>query len=220
MTTTKLTIPIQDLYAAINSRIVLNAQSVLSNAPLAINDQYDYDLTMSIIKSANEAIKHIETARKNVTIPIDAYKKSLIEIEKQSTSDLIEFINSRKIMLLNYSQELIKKQEEANKKIKEEADNMLKQSGAEAMADVMGRFADKLVNANIELDKPKNIRTTIKARISGEYVDWNTVLSVLFRTEMITEDDLLKSLPKAMQMCALKAIDGIELYEHKTQIIR
>jgi|688.fasta_scaffold608179_1 hypothetical protein len=219
MTTTKLAIPIQDLYAAINSKIVLNAQNVLSNAPQLINDKYDYDLTESIMRTINEAIKHIESARKNVTMPLDAYKKSLIEIEKESTQLFNDFINSRKKMLLEYNEQLIKKQEEANRKIKEEANNMLKQSGAEALADIMGHFTDKLVNANIELEKPKNIRTIIKAKINGE-VDWIKVIGVLFNAKILQPEDLLKQLPKAMDECGVKSIDGIELYEHKTQVIR
>jgi hypothetical protein len=219
MTTTKLAIPIQDLYAAINSKIVLNAQNVLSNAPKSINDKYDYDLTESIMRTINEAIKHVESARKNVTIPLDAYKKSLIEIEKESTILFTEFISSRKKMLLDYNEELIKKQEEANRKIKEEADNMLKQSGAEALADIMGHFTDKLINANIELEKPKNIRTTIKARINGD-VDWRTVVVVLLASKLLEEEELLKQLPKAMNICNYTSINGIELYEHKTQILK
>ncbi len=46
------------------------------------------------------------------------------------------------------------------------------------------------------------------------------VLSVQFAFGNLTAEDLIGGLPKAMKELGMDSIDGIELYESKTQIIR
>ena len=57
------------------------------------------------------------------------------------------------------------------------------------------------------------------ARIVGE-VDWIKVLSVQFAHNNLTPEDLIVGLPKAMKELGVDSIAGVELYEHKTQVIR
>jgi hypothetical protein len=83
----------------------------------------------------------------------------------------------------------------------------------------MAAFTDKLFTNAVETNQTKNVRTTIKARISGE-VDWLKVLSVLFGAGELEPERLIERLPKAMEFMHVDNIDGIELYEHKTQVIR
>ena len=55
-------------------------------------------------------------------------------------------------------------------------------------------------------------------RINGE-VDWLKVLSVLFGSGMYKPEDLTRNLLKAMEICNIEAIAGIEIYEEKIQTI-
>jgi hypothetical protein len=90
---------------------------------------------------------------------------------------------------------------------------------AESVGDIMAAFTDKLYATTVENSQTKNIRTTVKARIVGE-VDWIKVLSVQFAHNNLNPEDLIQGLPKAMKDLGVDSIAGIELYEHKTQVIR
>jgi hypothetical protein len=90
---------------------------------------------------------------------------------------------------------------------------------AEAVSDVIAAFTDKLYATTVENNQTKNIRSTIKARVNGE-VNWVKVLSVQFAFNNLKPEDLLNGLPKAMKELGVDSIEGIELYEHKTQVIR
>jgi hypothetical protein len=46
------------------------------------------------------------------------------------------------------------------------------------------------------------------------------VLSVQFAFNNLKPEDLLNGLAKAMKELGVDSIEGIELYEHKTQVIR
>jgi hypothetical protein len=218
----ELTIKVSDLYYVINHPTLLRTQKFIENAPKSITDKLSYDITAESLKLASEAIKTIETARKSATSPLDAYKKQIMDIEKEATAPLIEFITERKGMMLVYASELERIQREANEKIKAEAAAAIAASSADTVADMMGRFTDKLVS--VQTEQPKNIRVTTKARvIEGtpvHMVDWSAVIFCLIAAEKFDVDVLLTGLAKAMADTGIKEIKGIEVYQHKTQVIR
>ena len=218
----ELTIKVTDLYEVINHQTLLRTQQIISNAPESITDRLSYDITAESLKLASEAIKSIEAARKVATSPLDAYKKQIMDIEKEATAPLSEFITERKAMMLVYSSELERIQREANEKIKAEAEAQLANSGADTIADMMGRFTDRLVS--VQTEQPKNIRVTNKARvIEGtplHMVDWAAVVFALIAAEKFDSEVLLTGLAKAMADTGIKDIKGIEVYQHKTQVIR
>jgi hypothetical protein len=214
----KVQIPIEKIYLAINSPQVLNAQAITrKNETLTINSATDYSLLNAAVKDVNDAVKAIEAARKEVTTPLEHFKKELIKLEKDATAPLIEFIEAAKKSMVEYYERLEAEQEAAEAKLKAEAAASLKQS--ESVNDIMAAFTDKLFATTVENNQTKNIRTTTKARIVDE-VDWIKVLSVQFAHNNLTPEDLIVGLPKAMKELGVDSIAGIELYEHKTQVIR
>jgi hypothetical protein len=212
---------VSEFYKSLNSTEVLKAQGMIKEAPVEIVDKLSYDMSAVSIKAANDAIKHIETNRKMVTTPLDAYKKSIMDVEKDAVAPLNRFIAERKAMMLLYSEELERKQREANDKIKAEAAEKLANSGADAIADIMGNFTDQLVS--IQTEQAKNIRVTKKARIAEgvelHKVDWAAVVSVLIAAHKFNSEVLLTSLPAAMKDAGVSNIFGVEVYEHRTQVI-
>ena len=215
----KVQIPIEKIYLAINSPQVLNAQAIIKrNAEaLTINSATDYSALNTAVKDVNDAVKAIEAARKEVTTPLEHFKKELIKLEKDATAPLIEFIEDAKKRMVQYYERLEAEQEAAEAKLKAEAAASLKQ--AQSVNDIMAAFTDKLFATSVENNQTKNIRTTLKARIVGE-VDWIKVLSVQFAHNNLTPEDLIQGLPKAMKELGIDSIAGVELYEHKTQVIR
>jgi hypothetical protein len=206
----KITIPIQNLYAAINSQKVLEAQRTIDSMSVdgtcfGVNNVSDYNNTSQAIKEANDAIKAIEEARKIVTIPIDQYKKQLMIVEQEATAKLRAFIASAKSKMLEYTNELDRKHQEEQKRIQEQAKSM-------------AALTDELAEVSIQHNHIKGIRTMRKARINGE-VDWVTVLGVLFASGNLKQESLLTALPRAMQAMNVDAIAGIEIYEEKIQTI-
>lgn len=213
----KIAIPVSEFYQIINSTSVLNAHK-MSILDVPVTDKYSYDKVSETIKAVNEAIKQVETARKNVTAPMDAFKKDLIKLESETTASLKQFVEDGKRKMLEYSQELERKKAEAEAKLKAEAEASLN-NPMMAMAEALGAFTDKLYATSVSTDHTKNIRTTTKARINGE-VDWIKVLMVQFSSNNLNAEDLIKGLPKAMTALGVESIDGIEIFEEKTQIIR
>ena len=215
----KVQIPIEKIYLAINSPQVLNAQAIIKrNAEaLTINSATDYSALNTAVKDVNDAVKAIEAARKEVTTPLEHFKKELIKLEKDATAPLIEFIEDAKKSMVQYYERLEAEQEAAEAKLKAEAASSMKQ--AESVNDIMAAFTDKLFATTVENNQTKNIRTTLKARIVGE-VDWLKVLAVQFAHNNLTPEDLIQGLPKAMKELGIDSIAGVELYEHKTQVIR
>ena len=210
---------ISDFYKALNSNEVLRAQSMIQGAPNAIEDKLTYDMSAESIKAANDAIKHIETNRKMVTLPLDAYKKSIMDVEREAIAPLKAYIDQRKAMMVDYSNELERKKAEADAKIAQEAANALLQASTEDVASIMAKFTDSTTSTTLDIDHTKNIRITKKAEIVGE-VDWATVLWTLMRAEMFDMQEILRKLPKAMEITNIDRINGIEIVEHKTQAIR
>ena len=210
---------ISEFYKSLNSTEVLRAQSMISSAPQAIEDKLSYDMSAESIKAANDAIKHIETNRKMVTSPLDAYKKSVMDVERDATAPLKAYIEQRKAMMIDYSNELAVKKAEADAKIAQEAAEALLSSSADAVASIMAKFTDSTTSTTLDIDHTKNIRITKKAEIVGE-VDWATVLWTLMQAEMFDVAELLRKLPKAMELTNIAEIRGIEIVEHKTQAIR
>jgi hypothetical protein len=210
---------ISEFYKALNSTEVLRAQSMIEGAPQAIEDKLSYDMSAESIKAANDAIKHIETNRKMVTLPLDAYKKSIMDVERDAVAPLKSYIDERKIMMIDYSNELERKKAEADAKIAQEAADALKTADSSNVSDIFATFTDATTTTTLELDHTKNIRITKKAEIVGE-VDWATLLWTLMQAEMFDVQELLRKLPKAMEITNISEIRGIQLTEVKTQVIR
>ena len=210
---------LSEFYKALNSTEMLRAQSMIQSAPQAIEDKLSYDMSAESIKAANDAIKHIETNRKLVTLPLDTYKKSIMAVERDATAPLKEYIEQRKALMIDYSNELERKKAEADAKIAQEAKAALLASSADEVASIMAKFTDSTTSTTLDIDHTKNIRISKKAEIVGE-VDWATVLWTLMRAEMFDMYELLRKLPKAMELTHIEHINGIEIVEVKTQAIR
>jgi len=210
---------ISEFYKSLNSTEVLRAQSMIEGAPQAIEDKLSYDMSAESIKAANDAIKHIETNRKMVTSPLDAYKKSVMDVERDATAPLKAYIEERKAMMIDYSNELERKKAEADAKIAQEAADALISASSSDVSNIFATFTDATTTTTLELDHTKNIRITKKAEIVGE-VDWMTLLWTLMQAEMFDVQELLRKLPKAMEITNISAIGGIEIVERKTQAIR
>jgi hypothetical protein len=84
--------------------------------------------------------------------------------------------------------------------------------------DVLANMVDDLYVSSVEMAKTKNIRTIYKAEVDGN-VDWLTIIEVLFSTDHLCHQDLLRNLPRAMQMAGVNAISGIKIVEIKTQTV-
>ena len=210
---------LSEFYKSLNSTEVLRAQSMISSAPQAIEDKLSYDMSAESIKAANDAIKHIETNRKMVTSPLDAYKKSVMDVERDATAPLKAYIEQRKAMMIDYSNDLERIKAEADAKIAQEAAEALLSSSADAVASIMAKFTDSTTSTTLDIDHTKNIRITKKAEIVGE-VDWATVLWTLMQAEMFDVAELLRKLPKAMELTNIAEIRGIEITNVKSQAIR
>jgi hypothetical protein len=210
---------ISEFYKSLNSTEVLRAQGMIEGAPKAIEDKLSYDMSAESIKAANDAIKHIETNRKMVTLPLDAYKKSVMDIERDATAPLKAYIEQRKSMMIDYSNELERKKAEADAKIAQDAADALMSASTSDVSDIFATFTDATTTTTLELDHTKNIRISKKAEIVGD-VEWETVLMTLLNAEMLDIQDLLRKLPKAMEITRTIAIRGIQLTEVKTQVIR
>ena len=213
----ELTLKIDSLYQVINDPNNLKTQQLINDAPSKVEDKLSYDITEHTIKLANEVVKSIETSRKAITSPLDAYKKQIMDVEKEAVEPLKKYIESAKSKMLVYNEELERVQREANEKLRIESEKALEDAPFDVFNTLAGYFVDQAVSINTE--QPKNIRVTKKARINGE-VNWSMVLNVLFAAECIDYQDLLTPLAKAMEKCGVVKIDGIEIYEHKTQVIR
>jgi hypothetical protein len=210
---------ISEFYKSLNSTEVLRAQSMIEGAPQAIEDKLSYDMSAESIKAANDAIKHIETNRKMVTSPLDAYKKSVMDVERDATAPLKAYIEKRKAMMIDYSNDLERKKAEADAKIAQEAADALMSASSSDVSNIFATFTDATTTTTLELDHTKNIRITKKAEIVGE-VDWMTLLWTLMQAEMFDVAELLRKLPKAMEITNIAEIRGIEIVERKTQAIR
>jgi len=213
----ELTLKIDSLYQVINDPNNLKAQQLINDAPSKVEDKLSYDITEHTIKLANQVLKSIETSRKAITSPLDAYKKQIMDVEKEAVEPLKKYIESAKSKMLAYNEELERVQREANEKLRIESEKALEDAPIDVFNTLAGYFVDQAVSINTE--QPKNIRVTKKARINGE-VNWSMVLNVLFAAECIDYHDLLTPLAKAMEKCGVVKIDGIEIYDHKTQVIR
>lgn len=210
---------ISEFYKALNSTEVLHAQGMIEGAPKAIEDKLSYDMSAESIKAANDAIKHIETNRKMVTLPLDAYKKSVMDVERDAIAPLKAHIEQRKAMMIDYSNELAVKKAVADAKIAQEAADALKLAVTSDVSGIFANFTDATTSTTLELDHTKNIRISKKAEIVGD-VEWETVLMTLLNAEMLDIQELLRKLPKAMEITRTIAIRGIQLTEVKTQVIR
>jgi len=213
----EITLKVDSLYEVINHPSTLKTQQLINDVPNKVEDKLSYDITEHTIKLVNEVIKTIETRRKSITTPLDAYKKQIMEIEKEAVEPLKTYIGISKAKMLDYNNELERVQREANEKLKIESEKALEDAPIDIFITLAGYFVDQAISINTE--QPKNIRITKKARICGE-VNWSMVLNVLFAAEVLDYQELLTPLAKAMDKCGVVKIDGIEIYDHKTQVIR
>ena len=99
----KIQIPISEFYLIINSANTLKAQQLLL-LDIAVQDKTSYDKMGESLKKVNDAIKEVETARKNVTAPVDAFKKELIKLETDTLAELKQFVEDGKRKMIEYSQ--------------------------------------------------------------------------------------------------------------------
>ena len=213
----EIILKVDSLYEVINHTNTLKTQKLIQDAPNKVEYKLSYDITEHTIKLANEVVKTIETRRKSITAPLDAYKKQIMDLEKESTESFKKYIDLAKTKMLAYNEELEKIQREANEKLKIESEKALENVSIEDFSTLAGQLVDQSISINTE--QPKNIRITKKARICGE-VNWSMVLNVLFAAEVLDYQELLTPLAKAMEKCGVVKIDGIEIYDHKTQVIR
>ena len=210
---------ISEFYKSLNSTEVLRAQGMIEGAPKAIEDKLSYDMSAESIKAANDAIKHIEFNRKMVTLPLDAYKRSIMDVEREYIAPLKSYIEQRKALMIDYSNELERIKAQADAKIAEEASNALITAIATDVSAIMAKFTEDTTTTTLQFDHTKNIRISKKAEIVGE-VDWATVLWTLMQAEMFDIHELLRKLPKAMEITNIAEIKGIEIIEVKNQVIR
>jgi len=213
----ELILKVDSLYEVINHSNTLKTQQLIKDAPNKVEDKLSYDITEYTIKLAIDVVKSIESSRKTITAPLDAYKKQIMDIEKESVESLKKYIETAKTKMLAYNEELERVQREANEKLRIESEKALANASIEDFSALAGQLVDQSISINTE--QPKNIRVTKKARICGE-VNWSMVLNVLFAAEVLDYQELLTPLAKAMEKCGVVKIDGIEIYDHKTQVIR
>jgi hypothetical protein len=142
-----------------------------------------------------------------------------MDVEREHIAPLKAYIEQRKAMMIDYSNKLERKKAEADAKIAQDAANALKSASSSDVSDIFASFTDATTTTTLEMDHTKNIRITKKAEIVGE-VDWATLLWTLMQAEMFDVAELLRKLPKAMEITNIAEIKGIEIIEHKTQAIR
>lgn len=199
----------------VNSDQVLIAHKYIASSTDLVTSQLQHDEVGYTAKLANDAIRLIENHRKEITKPLDDAKKHIMNIEKDAIAPLQEYVAKAKAMMLGYAKEQKVKQDQANELMQQNAAKALSQ---ETSADVLGSLIDQSVSIIIE--QPKNIRTTIKAKQDGTFVDWAEVVEVLILADKFDPEWLLKGLPEAMRKVGCERIKGIELYEQQTQVIR
>jgi hypothetical protein len=142
-----------------------------------------------------------------------------MDVERDATAPLKAYIEQRKQMMIEYSNELAVKKAVADAKIAQDAADALMSASSSDVSDIFATFTDATTTTTLELDHTKNIRISKKAEIVGE-VDWATLLWTLMQAEMFDVAELLRKLPKAMEITNIAEIRGIELTEVKTQVIR
>lgn len=213
-------IDISPLYEVLNSVDVLTAYKMVYALPQEIPDRFVYDSVNESLIMANKAIKMIESKRKEITGPLDDLKKEIMAIERPIIDDLKKFVDFGKSKMLAYNIELERKQVEANNKLKIEAEELLKNSTPDLFATLAGYFIDESIQ--IKTQQPENIRITKKAELEDDVlsVDWQMVVECLIRSGNFNYELLLKDLYKSMQAVSINYIKGIEIVEHKTQIVR
>lgn len=212
---------IQPLYEVLNSADVLTVQQMVHGLPETIQDRFSYDQVNLTLIAANKAIKMIETARKELTEPLDQLKKQIMDVERPIINQFKEVVNNGKIKMLEYDNELVKKQIEATIKIKKEAEEALNKTTPDVFATLAGYFVDQVTS--IRTEQPTNIRTIKKAQIISDVldVDWQMVVECLIKAGNFNYEILIKDLYKSMNAIQLNHdIKGIEIVEHKTKIIK
>ena len=107
----------------------------------------------------------------------------------------------------------------ADAKIAQEAADALKLAVTSDVSGIFATFTEDTTTTTLQFDHTKNIRISKKAEIVGE-VDWATLLWTLMQAEMFDIQELLRKLPKAMEITNIADIRGIEIIEVKNQVIR
>jgi hypothetical protein len=119
--------------------------------------------------------------------------------------------------MLEYHEQVEQEHKQAQEKIIQES--MSIKSHFKEM-DALANMVDDLYVSSVDMPKTKNIRTVYKAEIEDDsIIDWLKIINVLFATNHLRQEDLLRHLPKAMEMVGLKHIAGINVVAIKTQTV-
>jgi len=210
-----------DFYKSVESSKYYELQAAINTAPSTIENVYQYEQIESVSKAAAKIIQEIERIRKLATQPLDNEKSRIMEIEKASTLEFKKFIEASKKAMLEFNAERERIQREANEKLRQEATEQLNRAAANDISGIMATFTDKINEITLETGQIKNVRKTLKARVTNQNeIDWNIILTCLFSAGLLDPESLLQNLPKAMKLTGVTHLKGIELYEHKTQVLR
>lgn len=175
-----------------------------------ITDQLTFDEVKFSAQQLDKVVKAIEAAAKADREPLQAEVKRIIAHEKELTEPLKNAVAKAKASMLSYQNELARIEREAAQKAATEAAERLLHSDPQQPIEQVPQLV---------LDKPGGLRSTKKARITGN-VDWEAVVETLIAAEKFDPETLLKGLPAAMEKANVREIKGIEVFEHLTQTLR
>jgi hypothetical protein len=144
----EILLKVDSLYEVINHSNTLKTQQLINDAPSKVEDKLSYDITEHTIKLANEVVKSIESSRKAITSPLDAYKKQIMEIEKEAVEPLKKYIESSKTKMLAYNEELERVQREANEKLRIESEKALEDAPFDVFNTLAGYFVEQAFRIN------------------------------------------------------------------------
>ena len=175
----EIILKVDSLYDVINNQNTLKTQQLIKDAPSKVEDKLSYDITEHTIKLANEVVKSIESSRKLITAPLDAYKKQIMEIEKDAVEPIKKYIESAKTMMLAYNEELERIQREANEKLRIESEKALENVSIEDFSALAGfsksslTYGDVVSAASVTTSSSVVAITPVVAGKLGLNYDWD-----------------------------------------------
>lgn len=210
----RVVVPIERLYAAINSAETLNAQN-LAKAVMnkEVKDQLDYDNMHASCKTLSAASKSLEAVAKDVTQPLKDYAAQVAKTAKETYEPFDAAIAAGKAKMLAWSRQ----QQEAAVKAKSEAI-----MNAPVATDLAGQM-DMIQNRLFATPTPrtKNVRTIKKVAVVDEtLINWASVMHVLIEAGAVDRDELLGKLIKACNKMDIDfAFAGLEIRTEQTQAL-
>jgi hypothetical protein len=211
---TRVIVPVERLYAAINSAETLYAQQ-LAKAVMEkeVKDQLDYDNMHASCKTLSAASKSLEAVAKEVTQPLKDYAAQVAKTAKETYTPFEDAISEGKRKMLAWSRQ----QEEAAIKAKSEAI-----MNAPVATDLAGQM-DMIQNRLFATPTPrtKNVRTIKKVAVIDEtLINWSSVMGILIESGAVDRDDLLQKLIKACNSLQIEfSFAGLEIQTEKTQAL-